>query len=113
MRLDVYIENRRHPVEVPPEVLESARPLHEKMDRDMDAGWKMGPEFIERPDRVQRAQIAASRLMLALEQGNASLVQAMAGYILSRIPGVREVHVDTAGEPLNTALLGEGGRPVS
>jgi hypothetical protein len=113
MRLDVYIENRRHPVEVAPEVLESARPFYEKMDADMDRGWKMGPEFIEHPDRIQRAQIAASKLLLALEQGNESMVQAMAGYILARIAGARRVHVDTSGEPLNTEILGEDGGPVA
>jgi hypothetical protein len=112
MRLEVHIEGRLYPVEVSPETISRGQGFFERMDRDMDAGWKAGPEFIERPDRIQRAQIAASRLMLALEQGNDSMVQAMAGYILSRVPEARTVYVDTTGQPLNTEVCGADGAPV-
>jgi hypothetical protein len=113
MQIEVYIEDRLHRVEVEPGTLESGRELFDRMDRDMDAGWKMGPDFVERPDRGQRARIAAERLMLALDQGNPGLTQAMAGYILSRLPEVRQIHVDTTGQPQHTELLGVDGNPVT
>jgi hypothetical protein len=112
MRLDVFIEGRLRPVEVSEETLRVGAGFFDKMDRDMDTGWKIGPEFIERPDRVQRAQIAASRLLLAIEAGKDDLVQAMAGYIVSRLPEVRSVHIDTTGQPLQTELLGASGEPL-
>jgi len=112
MRLDIHVEAGTYPVEVSEETLAGGQAFFDKMDRDMDAGWKMGPEFIEHPDRYQRAQIAAARLLLALESRNEGLVQAMAGYILARLPGVGQVHVDTTGQPLNTELCRADGRPL-
>jgi hypothetical protein len=113
MRLDVYIEDRIYPVEVSDETLQSGGDFFDRMDRDMDAGWKMGPVFVEQPDRYQRAQIVAGRLSLAIERDNPGMVQAMAGYILSRLPEVSRIHVDTSGEPLNTELFHADGSPVA
>jgi hypothetical protein len=112
MRLEVYVEGRTYPIEVSEETVASASALFEKMDRDMDAGWKMGPEFIDRPDRYQRAQIAASRLLLAIESGNQGMIQAMAGYILARVPAAGRVYVDTTGQPLNTEICRADGSPL-
>ena len=113
MQLDVIIESRNHPLEVPAEVLETGLGFFDKMDRDMDAGWQVGPEFVERPDRMLRARIVAERLMLAVEQGNETMVQGMAGYILSRVPEARTVRVNTDGEPQLTEFLDAAGRPTA
>jgi hypothetical protein len=43
--------------------------------------------------------------MLALEQNKGPLAQAMAGYIVSRLPGVTGVDVDTSGELENTQFF--------
>jgi hypothetical protein len=59
-----------------------------------------------------RARIVADRLLLAVEAGNEAMVQGMAGYIVSRIPEVRAVRVDTEGEPQNTVLLDGQGRAI-
>ena len=50
-------------------MLAEAEAFFQKMDRDMDQGWQMSRDFIENPDRTQRAQIAAHRLMLAMSAG--------------------------------------------
>jgi hypothetical protein len=113
MRLDVYIEGRVHPIDIPQETLNAGRGFFDKMDRDMDAGWKIGPLFIEHPDRLQRAQIAVARLLLAIESDNEGLVQAMAGYILSRLPEARRVDIDTTGQPLNTEITRADGSPIT
>jgi hypothetical protein len=112
MHLDVYIENRRYPLALTPDEIAGAAELFARMDRDMDGGWRMGPDYVQSPDRVQRCQIAASRLLLALEAGQQAQTRAMAGYILSRLPRVRSVHIDTGGEPQHTELLNEAGEPV-
>ena len=113
MQLDVIIESRTYPVNVPEAVLAEGQAFFEKMDRDMDAGWQIGAEFVERPDRLLRAQVAAERLMLALERGNEPMTQGMAGYILTRLPGARSVRVNTDGEPQLTEFLDGAGNPLS
>jgi hypothetical protein len=40
------------------------------------------------------------------------MVQAMAGYILSRVPEARRVDIDTTGQPLNTEISRADGSPV-
>ncbi len=112
MRLEVHFDNRSQVIEITPEVLETGQPLFARMDHDMDAGWKMGPEFIENPTRVMRGQIAASRLLLAIEQGNEAMTKAMVGYIVSRLPEVHSVYINTAGEPLSTDLRTASGHSL-
>ncbi len=112
MQLDVFIQEQKFTVELSPDDLEQARPLFEKMDRDMDVGWRMGPEFVENPNRVTRAQIAADRLLTALETGKEALSQAMAAYILFRVPETRSITIDTDGEPLNTSLRDAQGAEI-
>ena len=105
MVLDVYFEDQHYRLDVPKAIIESGRQFFDRMDRDMDAGWQMGHQFVERPDEVDRGRIAASRLLIALEKNNESMIQAMAGYILSRLPGTRAVHIDTKGEMMNTQII--------
>ena len=103
--LDVYFEDQHCRLNVPEAVIESGKPFFDKMDRDMDAGWQMGPKFAEQPDQINRGQIAASRLLIALERNNGPMIRAMAGYILARFPGVKAVHIDTTGQLLNTQIV--------
>ena len=113
MELDIYIGSSVRRVGLSPETLDKAEGLFAKMDRDMDAGWKMGPEFIEKPNRLQRGQIAASKLLVAIETENETMMEAMAGYIASRLPEVRSINIDLNGEPLNTEMITDAGRPVT
>jgi hypothetical protein len=107
MKLDVIIDSRTHRIEVPPDMLAEGETFFQKMDRDMDSGWQMGPEFVESPDTAQRCQIAANKLLVSISAQNQLLVQLMAGYILKRMPGIKTVEIDTAGEMLNTEFIFE------
>jgi hypothetical protein len=100
--LTVVVDGRAVAVSVPGDMIASASGLYAKMDRDMDGGWQMGPEFVEQPDRVQRCQIVANKLLVSLSGANETMVTLMAGYILARLPDVVAVNIDTAGEMLNT-----------
>lgn len=100
--LAVNVDQRTLSVSVSTNELADAEEFFRKMDRDMDRGWQMGPEFIERPDRLQRCQIAANRLLVSLSTANEALVTLMAGYILARLPNVAGVRIDTSGEMQNT-----------
>jgi hypothetical protein len=88
-------------------MLAEARAFYQKMDRDMDGGWQMGPEYVENPDRVQRCQIAANKLLTSLSAANETMVTLMAGYILTRLPNVNGVDIDTNGEMLNTRFTSD------
>ncbi|MCR4302174.1 MAG: hypothetical protein NUV51_11225 [Sulfuricaulis sp.] len=111
MKLNIIVDERALAVDVPPHMLHEAEDFYRKMDSDMDRGWQMGPEFIESPDKVQRCQIAANKLLTSLSTANETMIALMAGYILKQLPGVTGVRIDTAGEMLHTELLYE--KPVS
>lgn len=105
MKFYVYIEDEQYTVRINEQDIEAGMAMFDNMDKDMDGGWRMGPEFIHDPDIVQRAQIVAERLMLAMEQKNTILKTAMAAYIAYRIPNIKELHIDTSGEPLLTEII--------
>jgi hypothetical protein len=71
----------------------------------MDRGWQMSREFVERPDRLQRCQIVADRLLTGLTQGNEATAMLMAAYIALKMPGAIGVDVDATGEMQNTEVL--------
>lgn len=110
MKLKVMVDERAYAVDVPPQMLHEAEEFFRKMDGDMDRGWQMGPEFIDNPDKVQRCQIAANKLLTSLSAANEQMIMLMAGYILKRLPGVSGVRIDTAGEMLHTEMIYE--KPV-
>jgi hypothetical protein len=117
-QLTVTVDQRTLTVSVPDNLLAEAESFFAKMDRDMDRGWQMGPEFVENPNREQRAQIAANKLLVSLSSADETMVTLMAGYILARLPGVSAVDIDTGGEMLNTqftadtTVMPEAGAPA-
>jgi len=105
MRFKVIVGEQVYAVEVPEDLLERAREFHDRLDADMDRGWQMSRVFVEHPDRLQRCQIVADRLLTGLTQGNEATAMLMASYIALRMPGVTGVNIDTEGEMQNTELL--------
>lgn len=75
------------------------------MDRDMDGGWQMSREYVEHLDTRQRCQVVADRLLTSLMNGRKNTALIMAAYILTRVPGVTGVDIDTSGEMQNTELV--------
>jgi len=102
MILKAIIEDQEYSLNVPDDVLTEAEPFFAELDADMDGGWQMSREWVGKPDRIQRCQIVANKLLTALEKENHKLGMLMAGYILSRMPGVEAVEMDTHGEIQNT-----------
>ena len=92
-------------VEVPDDLLQDAAESHARLDRDMDRGWQMSREFVPQPDRLQRCQIVADRLLTSIMQGNEATAMLMAGYIALKMPGAVGVDIDATGEMQNTELL--------
>jgi len=105
MILDVFIDTQQVQIEIPDAVLNNANDFFNKMDNDMDKGWKIGPTYVENPDNIMRAQVAADKILTAIDTENKTLAQLMAGYIVSKVPGVKSVNIDINGEPLNTEIV--------
>lgn len=105
MRFKVIVGEQVYAVEVPEDLLREAGEFHARLDRDMDRGWQMSREFVARPDRLQRCQIVADKLLTGITQGNESTAMLMAGYIALRMPGAIGVDIDASGEMQNTELL--------
>lgn len=105
MRFKVVIGEQVYAVEVPEELLREAAEFHAKLDRDMDRGWQMSRQFVDRPDSLQRCQIVADKLLTSIIHDNRATAMLMAGYIAQRMPGAIGVDIDTSGEMQNTELL--------
>ena len=105
MLLNVSIDERTYHIEPPPGMVAEAEEFFAKMDADMDKGWQMSRQWVESPDRFQRCQIVADKLMQAHSEGNDMMVKLMAAYMLSRLPGIVGVRVNTEGEMTETELV--------
>lgn len=111
--LDIFIQDEHYRLDLDPAIVTYAAEFFGSMDRDLDGGCRMGPRYVENPTPAQRAQYAADRLLSAMETQNESMMQAMLGYILARLPTVRTIRIDTNGEPLNTTLQDAEGRELT
>ncbi|HQU15627.1 MAG: hypothetical protein B7Z66_10795 [Chromatiales bacterium 21-64-14] len=107
MQLNVFLDDQSYPIDVPQYILDEGRDFFDRMDHDMDHGWQMSRQWVDNPDRVRRCQIVADRLLTALHTGQEGTLMLMAGYILTRMPGITGVQIDTTGDMLATEMLME------
>ncbi len=105
MILKLTIDDQTYNIDVPDEMLKEAEEFYAKMDADMDRGWQMSRFWVEKPDLYQRCQIVADRVLGAFHTENKKMLLLMAGYILSRVPQVEEVVVDTSGDITLTEIV--------
>jgi hypothetical protein len=105
MILKLTIDDQTYDIEVPDELISEAREFYDKMDQDMDRGWQMSRFWVERPDLYQRCQIVGDRILGAFHTENRKMVLLMSGYILSRVPHVEEIVLDTSGDITLTEIV--------
>ena len=105
MSLKLTIDDQTYDIEVPDTLLTEASEFYDKMDKDMDKGWQMSRSWVEKPDLYQRCQIVGDRVLGAFHSENKKMMLLMSGYILSRVPHVAEVVVDTSGDITLTEIL--------
>ncbi len=105
MKLNVFIDDEMRVIELPEGFLQEAEDFFAKMDADMDRGWQMSRTWVDDLSPEMRCQVAADRILTALHQDNEKMLMLMAGYILSRLPGVTDVRIDTNGEMLETEFI--------
>jgi hypothetical protein len=104
MLLKVIVDEQQLTLNVPDVIIEGAQDFFAQMDRDMDAGWQMGREWVDDLGVEQRCQVVANKLLTALETENERLGRMMAAYILARLPHLELVEIDTSGEIQNTVF---------
>jgi len=107
MKLNIIVDGRTNAFEVPDDILVEAKEFFDKLDADMNKGWQMSRDWVENPDAEQRCQIAADKLLTAIETDNEKLLMLMAAYILHTLPGVKSVNIDVTGDMNETDLIME------
>ncbi len=105
MILKVSIDEKTFPLELDKEMISSAQEMFVKMDEDMDQGWQMSRTWVEDPNDTQRCQIAADKMLTAIQQEKTATVGLMAAYIINKFPGIQAVDIDTSGDMSLTELI--------
>ena len=102
MMLAVQFDEQTYDVDVPDELIKDAEEFYTKMDQDMDQGWQISRQWIENPDQQQRCQVVAEKILNAFHQEDEKMILLMSGYILSRVPEVKQVIIDETGDITQT-----------
>ena len=105
MILKVIVEEQVYPVTVPDEIVHEGEEFFASIDRDMDKGWQMSREWVDKPDLEQRCQIVGDKMLTAMDHDNKKLMVMLCAYILARVPGVQGIRIDTNGEMQGTELV--------
>ena len=75
-----------------PELEEKQLEFLDRMDRDMDRGFRIQGEMIAEPDGRQKATFVVMNLLRALRQEDHAKITASCAYLGNRLPHVVEVH---------------------
>lgn len=102
MMLAVQFDEQIYDVDVPNELIKDAEEFYKKMDLDMDQGWQISRQWVENPDQQQRCQVVAEKILNAFHQEDQKMILLMSGYILSRIPEVKQIIIDETGDITQT-----------
>ena len=113
MQLSVTLADQLIELNVPDEFITQASDFFDKMDSDMNAGWQINREWVDQPDQYLRGQIAADKLLTALENEDFKLGRLMAGYIASRFPHIEQVQLSEQGEIRDHTLMLGSEAPVT
>ena len=105
MKLNIIVDGRTNAFEVPDELLTEASDFFDQMNADMDKGWQMSRDWIDNPNPEQRCQIAADKILGAIEAENEKLLMMMAAFILRTMPGVRSINIDITGDMNETDII--------
>lgn len=107
MKLNIIVDGRMNAFEVPDNLLLEAKDFFDKLDADMDKGWQMSRDWVESPDAEQRCQIAADKILTAIETENEKMLMLMSAYILRTLPGVKSINIDVTGDVNETDVIME------
>ena len=98
MNISVEFDDKSYVLDVPESLVQEATDFFARMDDDMDGGWQMSRWWVPEPDMTQRCQIAADKLMTAIQKNNTEAALLMCAYILSKKPSTQRIRINTDGE---------------
>lgn len=107
LQLEVHVEDDGFVIEVEDNLVQEAEGFFAKMDEDMDGGIQLGRQWVDQPSVEQRCQLVADKLLNSVTRADEQASLMMAGYIVSRLPGVRGIRLDTSGDIVGTEFLQE------
>ena len=107
MKLNITVDGESDTYRIPDNLIVEARDFFDKLDADMDKGWQMSRDWVDNPTPDQRCQIAADKILGAMETDNQKLLMLMMAYILYKKPGIQGVHIATNGDMTQTVLVME------
>lgn len=84
----------------------------DKMDSDMDDGFKLGDEQIDNPDAKARAKFVAMTLIHSIDADNEQMIVATCAYLASREASLSEVRAKAEGENMMLDLIYDQGAEV-
>lgn len=84
----------------------------DKMDSDMDGGFKLGDEQVDEPDAKARAKFVAMTLIHSIEADNEQMIVATCAYLASRESSLSEVRATAEGENMMLDLIYDQGSEV-
>ncbi|MEC7885357.1 MAG: hypothetical protein VX544_01025 [Pseudomonadota bacterium] len=103
--LKIILGNNSYPLKIKPLIIEEGVDFFKKMDVDMEKGWQMGQIWVEKPNQLQKCQIAAERLFTSIHNGRKETAIMMAAYIIYHLPKTKSIDIDTAGNMQDTIFL--------
>ncbi len=88
----------------------TALPAHqlqylERMDQQMNEGIRLGVDWVEQPDLMQRAKFVAVHLVESLQHGNDALIAASCAYLAERLPELKQVRAKMLGAGFSAELV--------
>ncbi len=106
MILNVFLEDQTFAIEIPESIVSDAEDFFSYLDNDMNDGWQMSHIWVESPDKYQRCQIVADKLLTALNNEDQKTGVMMSAYILNRMPGTQELHLSVSGDMSEHVISG-------
>lgn len=95
MNLNFTIDQEPFTLEVADGIMQEAQAFIKDTDLEFDKGIQLGRYWIESPSEEQRCQIAANKIVNAMHQENIRMVYLMSAYILTKLPTVKMVTVNS------------------
>lgn len=102
MILKIRVDDQLQSMEVPDDVVTGATDFFAKMDADMDKGWQMSQQWVDHLNAEQRCQVAANKILVALDKKNSKMMIMMAAYILHKLPSLKLLDISTNGDMSET-----------
>ena len=77
----------------------------DRMDRQMDPGIRVGDDWVEQPEPMQRASFVAGQLVDALQRDDEGLIAACCSYLANRLPELKQIKARILGGGFSVELV--------